>query len=134
MRRSFINRFRFFGNPVTVGYASGNTVYKYSPPPPEAIVAIGPRFRHSTEPTASGRPVNIAITVPRGASRLMVNIWDRFDTYVRHLVDESGPRAGGWTIEWDVTDDEGEAVPPGSFFIRVTVDEESESRILKVTN
>ena len=28
-----INRFRFFGNPVTVGYASGETVYQYSSEP-----------------------------------------------------------------------------------------------------
>ena len=29
----FINRFRFFGNPVSLGYASGDTVYKYSSDP-----------------------------------------------------------------------------------------------------
>jgi photosystem II stability/assembly factor-like uncharacterized protein len=31
-----LNRFRFFGNPVTVGYASGDTVYKYSDQPARA--------------------------------------------------------------------------------------------------
>lgn len=31
-----INRFRFFGRPVTVGYASGETVYKYSSEPTRA--------------------------------------------------------------------------------------------------
>ena len=37
----FINRFRFFGNPVSVGYASGDTVYKYSSDPvPVAAVSL----------------------------------------------------------------------------------------------
>jgi photosystem II stability/assembly factor-like uncharacterized protein len=37
-----LNRFRFFGDPVTVGYASGQTVYKYSsdPVPPAGTHAM----------------------------------------------------------------------------------------------
>ena len=33
----FINRFRFFGSPVNVGYASGDTVYKYSDQLPDSV-------------------------------------------------------------------------------------------------
>ena len=32
----FLNRFRFFGSPVSVGYASGDTIYKYSADPVES--------------------------------------------------------------------------------------------------
>ena len=38
----FLNRFRFFGSPVTLGYASGNTIYKYSSdrvPQPDLLLA-----------------------------------------------------------------------------------------------
>jgi len=132
----FINRFRFFGHPVTVGYASGLTVYKYSSEPvpaPHALAAsMGPRLLESKEPTDSGRPVRIPLTVPPGASRLAVNIWGRFGAHVRHLLDEAQPQAGSRPIEWDVTNDAGEALAPGSFIIRVTVDEQSESRIVHV--
>lgn len=132
----FINRFRFFGNPVTVGYASGLTVYKYSSEPlpaPQALAPImTPRLLESKEPTDSSRPVRLPITVPEGASRLAVNIWGRFGAHVRHLLDEAQPEAGSRTIEWDVTNDDGESLPLGSFIIRVTVDEESESRIVHV--
>jgi photosystem II stability/assembly factor-like uncharacterized protein len=34
----YLNRFRFLGHPVAVGYASGNTVYKYSSQPVAAAV------------------------------------------------------------------------------------------------
>jgi hypothetical protein len=41
-----INRFRFFGNPVTVGYTAGETVYKYSSelmPATVTALAFAPR-------------------------------------------------------------------------------------------
>ena len=61
-----------------------------------------------------------------------MNIWGQFGAHVRHLLDETQPEAGSRTIEWDVTNDDGEYLHPGSFIIRVTVDEESESRIVHV--
>lgn len=132
----FINRFRFFQDPVTVGYAAGRTVYKYSiEPVPEAvgIVAEPPtRLLDSNEPTASGRPVRIPLTVPADASRLAVTVWERFGARVRRLVDETRPAAGDRTVEWDVTDDAGEPLAPGSFILRVTVDGRSESRAVLV--
>ena len=120
---------------MTVGYASGLTVYKYSSEPvavAEAIAPIAPHFMESEEPSDSGRPVRIPITVPGGASRLTVNIWGRFGAHVRHLLDEAKPKAGKRMIEWDVTNDEGERLARGSFIIRVTVDDRSDSRIVHV--
>ena len=79
-------------------------------------------------------PVGILVTVPADASRLAVTVWERFGDRVRRLVEEARPAAGDRTIEWDVTDDAGEPLDPGSFIVRVTVDGRSESRILQVSD
>jgi FlgD Ig-like domain len=132
----FINRFRFLGDPVTVGYASGLFVYKYSDEPVPAAAmraaAPAPLLLDDTTPTQSDRPVRINITVPDGASRLVIGIWERFGNHVRQLLDESGPEAGSRTIEWDVTDDGGEPLTRGSFIVRVVIDDQAESRIVRV--
>ena len=36
-----LNRFRFIGNPITVGYASGDTVYKFTDEPAPAGMVAG---------------------------------------------------------------------------------------------
>ncbi|MGH3882131.1 MAG: YCF48-related protein [Pseudonocardiaceae bacterium] len=132
----FINRFRFFGDPVTVGYASGQRVYKYSPTPlpvsPSLAAAPPTRFLDNNEPAQTSWPVFIPVTIPEDASRLIVNIWDRFGAHVRHLLDEQQPPAGRRTVEWDGTSDGGEPLEAGNFIVRVTVDDDSESWILWV--
>lgn len=133
----FINRFRFLGKPVMVGYASGRTVFKYSSepvaPPHLAAFARSTRLLQTNEPQESPGPVEIVFEVPRGARHLSVDIWDRFAGYVRKLVDEAAPRQGRHTLTWDLRDDAGSAVPPGAYIYRVTVDDEAESRIAFVT-
>lgn len=132
----FINRFRFLGTPVTVGYASGLTVYKYSAEPvPASARAVVPatRFLENNEPIDTTRPLRVPITVPDGTGHLGVNIWDRFGEHVRRLLDESQPSGGSRTVEWDVTDDAGEPLAGGSFIIRITVDGTSESQIVQMT-
>jgi photosystem II stability/assembly factor-like uncharacterized protein len=132
----FLNRFRFLGRPVTVGYASGRTVYKYSSepvPPPPRPVAPPPRLLDANDPLATAPPVRLPITVPSGAARLAVDVWDRFGEHVRQLVDERKPPAGPRTLDWDVADDAGQPLAPGGFIVRVTVDGSSESQIVTVT-
>ena len=132
---SFINRFRFLGDPVTVGYASGLTVYKYSAEPVRAAPRdFGPptRFLRSNEPADEERPVRIPLSVPDGAGHLSVDVWDRFGEHVRHLLDETPPEPGSRAVEWEVDDDGGRSRPAGSYILRVTVDGSSESRILRV--
>ncbi len=130
----FINRFRFLDSPVTVGYASGMTVYKYSDKPvpmPLAAVAATPLF--DNQPRSSGVPVRIPLVVPEGAERLSVRIWGRFGEHVRGLVDERAPVAGARSIEWDGADHAGSPVPDGSFVIRVAVDGDAEALIVHLT-
>ena len=133
----FINRFRFFGNPATLGYASGRTVYKYSSEPvPVALVAsaASTRFLSANEPEESSGPVEIIYTVPVGAQHLTIEIWDRFGKYVRKLLDERGPRSGTHTITWNFEDDTGRMAAPGAFIYRITIDDEAESRIVFKTS
>jgi photosystem II stability/assembly factor-like uncharacterized protein len=133
----FINRFRFFGNPVTVGYASGLTVYQYSAEPAEAFHAVAPpaelRLLENNTPSRSDVPLHLAITVPEGAARLTVDVWDRFGEHVRQLLDEPQPAAGPRTVDWDATDNGGQPLAEGSFILRVTVDDHSESQIVHIT-
>jgi photosystem II stability/assembly factor-like uncharacterized protein len=78
----FLNRFRFFGDPVTIGYASGDTVYKYSAEPCETAFAdaadAGPQLLDEVAPVQVTRPIAIGFTVPPGARRLTIDVWDRF--------------------------------------------------------
>jgi photosystem II stability/assembly factor-like uncharacterized protein len=90
-----INRFRFFGSPVSVGYAAGQTIYKYSAAPAGARAAAPAGAPPSTalldslEPVEAAGAVQLTITVPPGANRFAVYIWDRFGEHVRTLVDEA---------------------------------------------
>jgi len=129
----FINRFRFFTSPVTVGYAAGATVYKYSDtpvpaPPPTAAApeSIAAPLLQSEADTDGGSAVRLPVAVPDGASRLVVNVWERFGRHVAQLADETHPTPGTRTVEWDTTDHF------GSFIVRATVDDESESQIVWV--
>ena len=131
----FINRFRFFHDPV-VGYASGLTVYRYSAEPLVTPAEVAPagalRLLADNAPMRSRGPLQVAVTVPAGAGRLTVDIWDRFGEHVRHLLDESQPADGSRLVDWDVTDDTGRQRSDGSFLLRVTVDDRSESQIVHV--
>jgi len=134
-----INRFRFFGDPVTIGYSSGETVYKYSSEPAptrEEVLAAAPlrgEILAALAPLEATGPATLDITVPHDASRLTVRIWDRFGEQVRTLLDEANPTPAARELRWDRTDDAGQPLPPGFFIWRVTVDDRSESRLVKMS-
>ena len=91
------------------------------------------RLLEGNAPTRSEVPLRLAITVPVGAARLTIDVWDRFGEHVRHLLDEPQPAAGPRIAAWDATDDGGQPLAEGSFIIRVTVDDHSESQIVYIT-
>jgi photosystem II stability/assembly factor-like uncharacterized protein len=129
----FINRFRFFGNPVSLGYAAGRTIYKYAPEVQTESVAsasVAAAARAETEATQSYREqVPIRFQVPAGSQRATLHIWNRFGKEMRMLVDEMNPAAGSREIMWDRKDDRGQAVRHGIYIYRVTVDGNAESRV-----
>ncbi|HEV3343317.1 MAG TPA: ferritin-like domain-containing protein [Pirellulales bacterium] len=132
----FLNRFRFFGNPVTVGYASGDTVYKLSADPvPSAahLAAIAPPLLlPERRQEVSRLPVEVRFNVPPQTKRVTLDIWNRFGGHVGCLVDELRPAAGKRIFRWDGNDANGRAVPDGSYIIRLTADDNAESGLLVV--
>src|SRR5581483_2488772 len=67
----FINRFRFFHQPVIVGYASGRTVYRYSAEPvaaPHEIASLEKlHLLADNTPQSGTAPMRISLTIPDGA-------------------------------------------------------------------
>ena len=137
-RGEFLNRFRLFGNPVTVVYASGDTVYKYSVDPvpvaPQIAAELEALLFDDTEPIETSPPARLHITVPPDVSRLSINIFDRFGDHVRHLTQETQPAPGQRVIEWNVTDDNGESLDAGYYIVRATADNLSDSQLLWVSD
>ena len=134
----FINRFRFIGQPIGVGYASGDTIYKYSSEPvpiPLALTAAPSRFLTDDEEESveTNLPVEIAFTVPADAQTLAINIWDRFGVHVARPVYEQNPRPGRGLFSWNFRDDSGARLEPGYYIYRVSIDDDSESRVIRVT-
>lgn len=133
----FINRFRFFGDPVSIGYASGRTVYKYSAEPPTRATALAAapavRLMPSNEPLRTTRPLRLPVDVPVGARHLTLQAWSRFGEHLGVVLDEDFPAAGRRDVTWEPTDSTGAPLPDGQVILRVTVDGVSESRVVQVT-
>ena len=131
-----INRFRFFGTPPQFGYASGKTVYRYSPKPgvmPAAPVAAAARsLIKSPDKTGYRSEVPIRIDVPSGAKTLAIQIWNRFGKKICVLLNESTPAPGARTITWNRRDENGDAVDPGFYIYRVTIDDNAESQVISL--
>ncbi len=134
----FINRFRFFGDPVTVGYASGKTVYKYSsePEPARAFAPKPPDDASAklSAPRITGRPeiAKFNIQVPAGAKRLSLFVWDRFGGEVGSILDEIRPQSGSRVFEWNGLDTRGKAVAPGDYIARLVIDEVTASTFVSL--
>lgn len=123
-----LNRFRFLGSPVTTGYASGDTVYKYSDPPlPPLLAGVEAEDVADIDGTDG---VTFDIDVNPGAGRLTARLWERFGREVRLLVDETDPAPGPRRIAWDFRDDAGRKLPVGGFVLRIVQGDTSISRIV----
>jgi len=131
----FINRFRFFGNPVNVGFASGRTVFKYSSEPvvPGPSMLVGPtQILDTNEPMECAGAIEITYTAPRSARRVQIDIWDRFGDHVRKLYEETNPHPGRHSLTWDCKSDAGSSLPPGIYIYRITIDHAAESRVVRL--
>jgi photosystem II stability/assembly factor-like uncharacterized protein len=130
-----LNRFRFFGNPVTVGYASGDTVYKYATQPamaPVPTVAAAPSLLRRVQPallaTGFREPV---IDVPQGAGALRVDVWDRFGNHLQ-VMTEDKPKAGERTVRVDPQAAAAAGLLGNTAVLRVTVDDQVESHLIAI--
>jgi photosystem II stability/assembly factor-like uncharacterized protein len=132
-----MNRFRFIGNPVTVAYASGDTVYKFTdrPVPPQSAGPVATAGAAAPgDPLRSETSVALEATVPSGARRLKINIWDRFGRHVMVLADETAPAPGARRMPWNFRDAAGTELAVGPYIVRITIDGRSESRVVHKTD
>ncbi|MEM7350066.1 MAG: YCF48-related protein [Acidobacteriota bacterium] len=139
-----VNRYRFFGDPVNVGYCSGKKVYKLvvkgaAEAPAVTSLVAAPEAASQQEQlavsdgtTATGH-VTLDFQVPEGTQRLRVRLFNQFGFHIRSLVDETDPEAGSRSIEWDGLDAAGRpCVGPGAVICRVTTDDHAESRTFQL--
>lgn len=117
----FLNRFRFFHHPKLVGYASGDTVYKYDDSP--AVAGLVAAALPEAIPVAEGA-VEIPYSVSPGDANLQIDVWDRFGEHVASLVDEPAPRPGQRTARL--------AASPGFYIYRVSTDRSVESHVVRI--
>jgi hypothetical protein len=123
---------------VTLGYASGDTIYKYSAEPavqPAALFAAERtmdrrRLLPQGRMASTGAVSEIPIDVPSGTKRLTLHAWDRFGRAAGAVLDEINPKAGARIFSWDGRDEDGEPMPTGAYIVRVTADDQSASSLL----
>lgn len=121
-----LNRFRFIGDPVTVAYASGDTVYKFSEETTPMLTAAAEPM-----PDLVGTDsVAFDLDVPDHTAELQVRIWDRYGCEVAFLVDEVAPAPGSRRINWNFEGDDGALLPPGGYIVRAVMDSHSVSRVV----
>ncbi len=127
-----INRFRFIGDPVTVGYASGETVYKFTDQISEEKLSELALEEEAAPPaTLEGKDkVTIPLNIPEDTLELQVDIWERFGRHVRRFTETNPGDQGLNSIEWDFRDWAGEVAPPGGYIVRITADDDSRSLIV----
>ncbi|HEX8083456.1 MAG TPA: YCF48-related protein [Solirubrobacteraceae bacterium] len=130
----FLNRFRFFREPELVGYASGDTVYKYSEAAVPTEREAGPRLLAAEaavapeEPLRTSFPVRIPLAPPAGARSVRVDVWDRFGRHVATPLDEPEGAAAVAEATWEGEEADG----PGYYIFRVSIDDDDESGTLLV--
>jgi hypothetical protein len=125
-----INRFRFVGDPLQVGYASGETVYKFTDQPDDAMLPAAMESDKARADIEGDVAVSIVFAVRGGIRDLRVDLWERFGRHVVTLLQESSPALGQRTVEWDFLDSSGRLVPIGAYVLRVTTDDISWSAIV----
>jgi hypothetical protein len=118
----FLNRFRFFHQPRLVGYASGDTVYKYDDAAVVTRLAVAAR----TQPIpVQERAVDIPYTIKPGETNLSIDVWDRFGEHVATVMDEEKPAPGAALARWT-------AASKGFFIYRVSTDQSVESKVVRI--
>jgi photosystem II stability/assembly factor-like uncharacterized protein len=125
----FLNRFRFIREPELVGYASGDSVYKYSSEPVPAV-ALAPDEPESFARTSF--PVRIPVSAEPGAETVRVDVWDRFGQHLATPLEEAALPAGAHDVSWSGETESGGRAGPGLYVYRVTVGDSAESRTVLV--
>jgi photosystem II stability/assembly factor-like uncharacterized protein len=127
----FLNRFRFIREPELVGYASGDTVYKFSAAAdPEALGAAAPVREAGRigllQPDALDDR-RLTYKLARDARYVRVDVWDRFGEHLTTIEERNVP-AGEATIRLPETKAGSDSARGGYMLVRMDVGGQAESR------
>lgn len=122
-----INRFRLVGSGPYVVYASGDTIYKFSDDPMDETAEDSLTLAATPAPLEGDERLDFEFDIPQGTSRMTVRIWERDGRFVRLLADEENPEPGRRTLTWNFHNDDQTLEQPGTFILRVTLDDRSQS-------
>lgn len=127
----YINRFRFVDG---VGYAAGNSVYKYTDEPRKDFGPIAATTRQLVACDGvlvyDGGEVDIPVLIDAGTKALSVELFDRFGGKIRTLAKEENPADGLRRFTWDLLSDDGNSPAIGQFIIKVRADSDTECRLM----
>ena len=118
-----VNRFRFLGD--SLGYAVGETVYKYLPQEPVSVAGNRPEQPVSFQlrqnyPNPFNPTTNIEFRIAHPGV-VTLRIFDVSGREVAMLLNEDMP-AGNYVVQWDGTDIKNQRVASGSYFCQLTLD------------
>lgn len=125
-----INRFQFFGD--TLGYASGNTIYKYIKQSPsevkQKIEFPKTFFLSQNYPNPFNPSTTIEYTLPQ-AGRVMVRIYDGLGQEFRTILDTE-QSSGKHSVVWDGKDADEHTVSSGPYIYRIDSGDNAESKMM----
>jgi len=125
----FINRFRFIGDPLEVGYASGDTVYKYSTDPvPTPLLQDPPQLLATRESATCGCLSEIGCTVPADTRSLRVDVWDSFGEEVGCHI-QARPHTGRHAVPATMLASLADCPERNHFIVRFTAEDSAGERI-----
>ena len=125
-----INRFQFFGD--TLGYASGNTVYKYTR---QSATDVKPQktqpksfFLSQNYPNPFNPSTTIQYTLPESGN-VLVRIYDGLGKELRTILNEY-QSGGTHEVKWDGKDAFGNIVSSGFYIYRIDAGNKAESKMM----
>lgn len=127
---SQINRFQFFGD--TLGYASGQTIYKYTKEPATKIAEENytPKsfFLSQNYPNPFNPSTTIQYTLPEPA-QVTIRIYDGLGKELRTILD-AYQTSGTHEVKWDGKDANGILVASGFYIYRIDAGGKAESKMM----
>lgn len=125
-----LNRFRFVGDPIKVGYASGDTVYKFTDEPTSEAAMFINRAETAESILSDGDSVSMDVRMVPETAPLTIQIWDRWGELVRLFEFDSSQMINDQALNWDFRNESGDLVPDGPYIVRIRAGDFATSRLV----